>query len=174
MSDIRVGDQIRLSTYEGYVGFGTPEARSVYRTRHEGVVLSTDHSERFGRSVVLDCSVQHDDHSETETHYLEDFEVERLNVVTCTSCDGRGAIQVAFAPPTADADRVTQPRADLSSAKNARLRAEDRVEQVLRDHGIDPIQKLDVPGAPWLATLLVRAARHASDTSTDDPRSTHE
>lgn len=174
MSDIRVGDQIRLSTYEGYAGFGTPEARSVYKTRHEGVVLSTDHSARFGRSVHLDCSVEHEDVDVSETHYLEDFEVERLNVITCTNCDGRGAVQVAFVPTTADADRpsvVTPPHADLSSPASVRLRAEDVVEQVLRDHGIDPVQKRDRPGAPWLSTVLVRAVLEAN-TSVDKQRST--
>jgi len=98
MSDVCVGDQIRLSKYAGYVGLGTPEAHSVYETQHEGVVLSTDHSERFGRSVHLDCSVEHEDLDENESHYLDDYEVERLNVVTCPTCDGRGVIQGPLVP----------------------------------------------------------------------------
>jgi hypothetical protein len=161
MSDIRVGDQIRLSSYEGHAGLGTPEARSVFVTRHEGVVRSTDHSSRFGRSVDLDCSVEHDDLDENETHYLDDFEVERLNVVTCTRCDGRGSIQVALVPTTpADSERpsaVVPPLTTVVSAEVVQLRAEEAVEQVLRDHGIDPVQKRDELGAPWLATLLVQA-----------------
>jgi hypothetical protein len=94
MSDIRVGDQISLSKYAGHVGLGTPEARSVYEVQHQGVVRSTGHSDRFGPSVHLDCSIEHEDLDEDETHYLGDFEVERLNVVTCPKCDGRGHIQV--------------------------------------------------------------------------------
>jgi hypothetical protein len=117
VSDIRVGDSIRLSTYEGHVGFGTPESRSVYKTHHEGKVLDISQSQRFGQSVRLDCSIAHDDPDDDTIIYLNDFEGTLINVAVCTHCDGRGHVDAPTPDPVATARKATEAAALAAAAR---------------------------------------------------------
>lgn len=94
MSDVKVGDQIRLTKYEGYVGFGTSEGHAVYKTCHEGKVVRIGNSRRFGQDVKLEgCIAKHDeDDAEDDILYLDDYWWEVLAVHTCPTCNGRGVI----------------------------------------------------------------------------------
>jgi hypothetical protein len=93
VSDIRVGDSIRLVTYEGQDGSGA-DSQTIYKTEHEGTVRGTRDSQRFGQSVRLDCSIKHEDDKADDILYLDDYEIRRVGVQTCPTCAGRGHISV--------------------------------------------------------------------------------